>query len=305
VRREEERRERKRKGAVAIVGAGRLASFLARALRESGYEITEIIARARPGSMRRARSLAKKVETRAVTAGNAALDADVIWFCVPDREIRAASEAAAARVLRSAGGKERSLERARVSYAFHSSGALLSDELGELREAGIGVASVHPLMSFVAGVRPSLRGVPFALEGDVAAIRVARRMVRELGAESFVLLAGRKSAYHAWATMTSPLLVAYLVTLEEAGRQAGLSRERARRMSLPIILQTLANYGRRGPANAFSGPFIRGDSETVAKHLALLQESPSIRAVYVALARVALARLPAGNRRELEKLLAE
>jgi predicted short-subunit dehydrogenase-like oxidoreductase (DUF2520 family) len=103
--------------------------------------------------------------------------------------------------------------------------------------------------------------------------------------------------------MTSPLLVAYLVTLEEAAREAGLSRERARRMSLPIILQTIANYGRLGAANSFSGPFIRGDAGTVAKHLELLKNNPVTRAVYVALARAALKRLPVKNRDDLRCLL--
>jgi predicted short-subunit dehydrogenase-like oxidoreductase (DUF2520 family) len=158
-------------------------------------------------------------------------------------------------------------------------------------------------MTFVAGARPSLTGVPFAVEGDAAATRVARRIVRQLGGESFALPASRKAAYHAWATMTSPLLLAYLVTLEEAARAAGLSRQDARRNSLPIIRQTLANYSRLGPARSFSGPMVRGDAETVAKHLAALQKHPGPREVYVALARAALRSLPVKNQNDLKRSL--
>jgi predicted short-subunit dehydrogenase-like oxidoreductase (DUF2520 family) len=172
-----------------------------------------------------------------------------------------------------------------------------------LRKAGAAVASVHPLMTFVAGARPSLQGVPFAIEDDDAATRVARRIVRELGGESFRLPASRKAAYHAWATLTSPLLLAFLVTLEEAARAAGLTREDARRKSLPIIQQTLANYSRLGPAQSFSGPLVRGDAETVARHLAALKKNPEAREVYVALARAALRGLPVKNRDELTRLL--
>ena len=127
--------------------------------------------------------------------------------------------------------------------------------------------------------------------------------VRELGGESFSLPAAHKAAYHAWATLTSPLLVAFLVTLEEAARAAGLSRQDARRKSLPIITQTLANYSRFGPAQSFSGPLIRGDADTVAKHLAVLKNHPGAREVYVALARAALRGLPVKNRDELKRLL--
>jgi predicted short-subunit dehydrogenase-like oxidoreductase (DUF2520 family) len=295
---------------VAIVGAGALASFLAPALRAAGYRVTEIIAREPAKSMRRARALARKVGAKVATVAKASLGADLLWLCVPDRAIRAAAKGLAARVSvlssekasRRASGLEKH-EADGIRCAFHSSGALGSSELDALRAAGIAVASVHPLMTFVDGARPSLAEVPFALEGDGAAMRMARRIVGDLGGEAFALPAGRKRAYHAWATMTSPLLVAYLVALEEAARGAGLSRERARRMSLPIIRQTLANYARRGPAKSFSGPLIRGDVETVAKHLMLLRASPMTREVYVALAKVALEKLPVKNRAALRRLL--
>jgi predicted short-subunit dehydrogenase-like oxidoreductase (DUF2520 family) len=251
----------------------------------------EIIARRRPQSQRRARTVAAKLGARTTTIETAALDAELLWFCVPDREIRGVAASIAAR---GASG---------IRFAFHPSGALLSRELRALRKAGVAVASVHPLMTFVPRSRPSLTGVPFALEGDAAAVQLARRIVRELGGESFVLPAKRKAAYHAWATMTSPLLLAYLVTLEEGARAAGLSRANARRTSLPIIRQTLKNYGTLGPKHSFSGPFMRGDAETVAKHLALLKKRPGVRGVYVALARAAMEGLPAKNRNKLRRLL--
>ena len=276
---------------MAIVGAGSLATFLATALRESGYFVTEIISRNSPRSLRHARTLASKVGARAVTERAAAFDAELLWFCVPDRAIQEAALFLAARA------------KGRLRFAFHSSGALLSRELGSLRKSGAAVASVHPLMTFVPGSHPALAGVPFALEGDAAATRLARRIVRDLGGDSFTLPAARKAAYHLWATFTSPLWLAFLVTLEEAARGAGLTRADARRKSMPIIRQTLENYSRLGPEHSFSGPIIRGDVTTVAKHLAVLKKHPPVRDVYVALARAALDLLPARNRNELRRLL--
>jgi predicted short-subunit dehydrogenase-like oxidoreductase (DUF2520 family) len=283
---------------IAIVGAGRLAAFLAVRLKGAGFIITEIVARDSPRSRRRARSLAAKVGALAVTTHSAALNADLLWVCVPDGEIRHVSSSLADGAFARA-----SANQVKVRFAFHSSGALLSRELEPLRKAGAAVASVHPLMTFVAGAHPSLVGVPFALEGDRAATRLARRIVRELGGESFSLPASRKAAYHAWATMTSPLLLAFLVTLEEAGAAAGLAPADARRKSLPIIRQTFANYARLGAARSFTGPLIRGDAETVAKHLAVLKKHPRARRVYVALAQAALRSLPVKSRNALKRLL--
>ncbi len=243
--------------------------------------------------MQRARSLAAKVKARTATVDSAALDADLLWFCVPDRQIRTVAASIADR------------GAATIRFAFHSSGALLSRELDALRKQDVAVASVHPLMTFVPRSRPSLASVPFALEGDAPATKLARRIARDLGGESFSLPARKKTAYHAWATMTSPLLLAYLVTLEEAAGAAGLSREDARRMSLPIIVQTLANYGSVGSKHSFSGPFIRGDAETVAKHLAVLKKLSGAREVYVALGRTALRGLPVKNQKELRRLLSD
>jgi predicted short-subunit dehydrogenase-like oxidoreductase (DUF2520 family) len=158
-------------------------------------------------------------------------------------------------------------------------------------------------MTFVHGSTPSLKGVPFALEGDPAAVRVARRIVRDIGGETFPISRNRKMAYHAWGAFTSPLLIALLVTGEEVARAAGLSTAEARRRSLPILRQTLANYGKLGPAGAFSGPIVRGDAGVVRRHLRELKKMPEARAVYLALARAGLPYLPARNRRELKKLL--
>lgn len=287
------------KPTVAMVGTGRLATFLALALHDAGFRITEIVTRNSTRSRRHARVLAARVGARLVTANSAVIDATLLWFCVPDREI---CGAAAAQAVRLTAGATRHKPSA-LRFAFHSSGALLSRELAPLRNAGIAVASVHPLMTFVAGAHPSLKAVPFAMEGDAAATRVARQIVSQLGGESFSLPAKRKAAYHAWATLTSPLLLAFLVTLEDAASAAGFTRAQARRKSLPIVRQTLANYSRLGPARSFSGPLVRGDAETVARHLSILKQRPGAREVYLALARAALRRLPVKNRSGLGKLL--
>ena len=276
---------------IAVVGPGRLGTALAVELTRAGYRVREIISRGSRNSRRRASELATLVRSRAATSPNARLDADLIWFCVPDREIVAAAR------------KLAPLTRWKGKIAFHSSGALASDELNALRLHGAAVASVHPMMTFVRGSIPSLKGVPFGVEGDAAAVRVARRVVDDLGGEVFTVRKPDKAAYHAWGSFASPLVVAVLVTAEQVARAAGLSAAEARRKMLPIVEQTVANYARLGPAGAFSGPVVRGDAAIIGKHLQVLRKVPGAKEVYVALARVALHHLPVRNRKELEKVL--
>ena len=279
------------KPSIAIVGAGRLGAALAMELRRAGYTISEIVSRNNAASKRKAADLARRVGARPSNASRARLNADVIWFCVPDREIKNAAHQLASAI------------EWKGKIAFHSSGALLSDELDILRQRGAAVGSLHPMMTFVSGSIPSLKGVPFAMEGDAAATRAARRFVRELGGEAFTIRKQHKTAYHAWGSFASPLLVATLVTAEQLARAAGLSAREARRKILPIVKQTIANYEMLGPAGAFSGPIVRGDAEIVRKHLQVLKKVPEAREVYLALARAALRHLPSRNRAQLKKAL--
>jgi predicted short-subunit dehydrogenase-like oxidoreductase (DUF2520 family) len=54
----------------------------------------------------------------------------------------------------------------------------------------------------------------------------------------------------------------------------------------------MENYLRNGAAASFSGPIVRGDEQTVRKHLAALKKFPQQRAVYKALAESAIQLLP-------------
>lgn len=141
------------------------------------------------------------------------------------------------------------------------------------------------------------------MEGDAAAVRSARQIVRALGGEAFTIRKQYKAAYHAWGAFASPLLVAMLVTAEQLARKAGLSAVGARKKMLPIVRQTIANYGALGAAGAFSGPIVRGDAEIVRKHLQVARKVPEATQVYLALARAALQYLPARNRGQLKRAL--
>ena len=281
---------RSRKPSVAIVGAGNLAAALAVSLHASGYSVDEVISRRDKKSFQRASQLAAEVAAIPSTLVDARLRAGVIWFCVPDGAIAAAAQSLTLKT------------NWKAKIALHSSGALSSDELRVLRQRGAATASVHPLMTFVRGSRPSFLGVPFAIEGDRQASTVARSIVRDLGGLPYPIARTEKEAYHAWGMFVSPLFAALLIAAERVAEAAHVNRKEARSRAVPILRQTLENYARLGAPESFSGPIARGDVETVKKHLNVLKNISGARDVYIALARIALRDLPAKNRRELQKL---
>ena len=276
---------------IAIVGAGNLGTALAVSLRRAGYKIEWVMGHARGASLKKARKLARQVGALASVGPQAKMRTEIVWFCVPDGEI--------ARAARSLAGKVAWKEK----IALHSSGALTSDELEVLRRRGATAASVHPMMTFVRGSQPSLAGVPFAVEGDAAAVRMAQRIVNDLGGYPNPISKQDKAAYHAWGAFASPLFTALLATAEQVATIAGVRRREARRRMIPILLQTLANYAAFGAGGAFSGPIVRGDVDTVKRHLRVLRKAPAVRDVYRSLALAALRQLPRKNLRAMEKAL--
>jgi predicted short-subunit dehydrogenase-like oxidoreductase (DUF2520 family) len=281
---------------ITIAGAGNLGAVLAVCLHRAGYVIDQIVFRDSRGSRRRASLLAKRVGARPVGVARAVIESDLVWFCVPDDSIAEAARSLA----------QKADWKGRV--ALHSSGALASDELAALRRRGAQVASVHPMMTFVAGSSRtgssrSLAGVPFAIEGDAAAVRAGRAVVKELGGKAYTIRGRDKVAYHAWGTFASPLFTALLATTEHVAAAAGVNRREAKRRMLPILRQTLANYEALDAAGSFSGPIVRGDVETIRRHLRILRKVPAAGEVYAALAKAAVRYLPGKRKRTVRKLL--
>ena len=276
---------------ITLVGPGNLGRVLGLALHAAGYRIDEIVARDAPESRKRGRALARRVGARAATYADAQLTSDIIWLCVSDDAI-----APTASVLAPS-------QNWKGKIALHSSGARSSRELEPLARRGAAVGSLHPMQTFVRASRATLAGVSFAVEGDAAAVRIGRRIARDLGGSVFTIRPEAKVLYHAIGSFCSPMIVATLSTAERIARAASIPPAAAKRIMHPILRQTIANYLAKGPAAAFSGPINRADINTIRKHLEALREVPGAREIYLALARSALRSLPVSDRGAVRRIL--
>lgn len=278
---------------ITIVGPGRLGSALAVNLHRAGWNVAGLVVRSGRRKSGGAARLARAVGARVDRLGESRLPLGLVWITVPDDGIAAIAAELAER------------HDWRGVTVFHSSGALASDALQVLRTKGARVASVHPGMTFVAKSLPALKGVPFGIEGDPAALRLARKIIADLGGTAVTIRKENKVLYHAFDAFASPLLIALMAGLESVGRAAGIPEKKLRTMAGPLLRQTLENYLRHGAAAAFSGPFVRGDAEVIRKHVEALKKAPEARRVYVALAQMAVKKLPVKNRAVLDQSLRE
>jgi len=274
---------------ISFVGAGALASGLARLLHGQGFTIGEIITRPSAGSQRKARALARAVGAEATTLGNANLGCGVLWLAVPDAAVEEVSQRLA------------QCERL-PPVVLHASGALSSQALAALASRGVDTGSAHPMMTFVAGEPPALRDAWFAVEGSPRAQRAARSMAAKLGARSFTIKPASKALYHAFGAMLSPMLATELEAAERIGLRSGITSKDVRRIMAPIVLRTVENVLRKGAGKSFSGPLARGDVPTVGMHVDALDGSPE-SGVYRALMEYAITTLPVKRGAEMKKLL--
>lgn len=248
------------KPSIAVIGAGKVGSALAILLHKKGYAVSGVASRTLDSAARLAGRLNCPVFE---DCARAARGADVVFVTTPDREIAPVS----ARI--AAGGGYRPGQ-----VVAHTSGAHPSGELHGAREAGALAVSIHPLQSFaeVEGAMENLPGSYFALEGDEGAVKLAERIVKDLGGKSFIIDAGDKPLYHAAACIASNYLVSLMHFATGLYQNFGLSREEAFKALLPLVRGTVENIRRAGPVKALTGPLARGDVPTVKGHLEALEK---------------------------------
>ena len=293
---------------VSIIGAGRVGTALAIALDRTGHSLNLIVARLGVNAERASKlaggqgtSLSARQFRQMLTSENPLFPPNsLIIIATPDDVIPS--------VARELAG---SMNLQRGLIALHTSGALTSHVLHPLRVRGISVGALHPLVSIsdpVIGAR-SLSQAHFCVEGDAAASRAAKSIVRKIGGRVFTIRAELKPLYHAAALMASPNFTALIDIALEMLSRCGLSANQARNVLLPLIKSTTDNLAIADPAHALTGTFKRGDVVTIKKHVEAISSQKLFDALeaYVLLGRhsLKLARPSRHTRAEIDQILNE
>lgn len=257
---------------VAIVGAGNVGSILAKAFYGQGYPLTGIASR----TLESAEKLAKLFNVMPTTRPAEIIQyADIVVIATPDRCIRQVVEEVA---------QDEGFRPGQV--VLHTSGSLSAEVLHCAREQGAFVGCIHPLQSFADKERGGelLLETYFALGGDAQAIGVGEKIVQDFSGQSFILRDEDRPLYHAAACIASNYLVSLLHWSTQIYERIGLTPQQASNALMPLVQGTLGNIVKLGPMKALTGPVSRGDGDTVAIHLAAL-ENKEEQQLYRELAR--------------------
>lgn len=245
-------------GRVAIVGAGQAAWALSLGLMHAGVNITQVWSR--HAGRGKALSNRLEVEHQMITKSHvSSWTGDVLVLAVSDKAV---AEVAT------------QFECQDHQHIIHCGGTLSMEILARHPRHGV----LWPVMNLSQPHENLLQGVPMLLETNNEPLRqMLEAWCRGLQAHPIPSTLAQRVQIHLAAVMTANfnnLLLHWGHKILEGQGEHGLL--------LPILQQQLRLFTKNSadPLTRQSGPAHRGDTETMDKHLALLEQDPEGQALY-------------------------
>lgn len=175
-------------------------------------------------------------------------------------------------------------------FIIHLSGRSGAALLAPLHRRGALTAAVHPAMTFTGDPSQEvarMAGATFVITADDGPpIVAARQLVARLGGVAEQVEEGQRALYHAALCHAANHLVTLIAGSRDALVAAGIADPSA--LLGPLVRAALDNGLDRGMA-ALSGPLLRGDADSIDRHLsALSADQPQLLPAYRAMATATL-----------------
>lgn len=254
-----------------IIGTGKLGSALAKALNQAGY-LKWVVARS-DASKERVKFLEK--DTIYETLAGITDLPKFIFITVNDPYISEVAEYLC----------EIFREGLKDKIIAHCSGTLGVNELMECTKYGACIAAIHPFQTFYYPQDDVFDGIPWGIEADEDdSIRnKINEVVQNLGGKAIYLSSdtiNNKELYHASAVIASNFLTSVIKLSADVAKKANIKPEE---FLGPIIKTTVKNNLRDLHSDTglpLTGPFARGDIETISKHVNALKNDRNLLTAY-------------------------
>lgn len=267
---------------IFVIGAGAVGGSLALALhkgRQNVIGISDI-------NEERVLSVARRVKAAAFASSlpGEIQNAHVVIVAVPDPLISSIADQA---------------RRAGVARAdqvwLHLSGAFGADELSPLaavdQEAMTpGLGTFHPALVFAPNMVTNIpRDTVFAVDGNCDRVFAVTEELAHSIAGKIVRVKGEKRAdYHAALVLASNCVAALLAEARGLLVENGQSEQEAEDITVSLAQSAILRAVSDGIDRSLSGPIQRGNSQTVARHLATLRDKSDCQEIYKVLGRATL-----------------
>jgi predicted short-subunit dehydrogenase-like oxidoreductase (DUF2520 family) len=259
---------------VFILGAGQVGQGLYRAFRAAHVDMLGL-------HSRRPNGVATSSGHIPATIG----DANAVIVAVRDEQLNGALGEVIDAV--SPSGRRRV---ASGTVILHTSGGAEPEMLSRLGELGLSGGTFHPLVPFANPERAPelLRRGWIGIDGDDPARAMSRRLAGHLGARTLDIPPGMKSVYHAAAVISSNFPVVLEAVAARLMMDVGIPERSAQQAVHALVEGAISNTSGAPPEEVLTGPVVRGDVDTVHRHLQALRHHPEARALYRRLSFAAL-----------------
>ncbi len=262
--------------ALGFVGAGKAGTTLALAFSAAGYPVTAVYSRTASHAERVAHETGATICT---SPADAARFSEVLFLTVPDDAVVSVTHNIA-----QAGGFRSG------AAVVHCSGALPLDVLNEAADRETLTGFFHPLQVLLgASSIRQLRGAAVGIDGGLDLLPVLRTMATDLGATPVDVRDDARVPYHIAAVLAANYPFVLLAAASDLMQAAGISEECSLSSLLTLARGSLSSIEALGPRAGLTGPIVRGDAATVARHKQYLREhQPALLEVYRALGLLVL-----------------
>ncbi|MBI1192995.1 MAG: DUF2520 domain-containing protein [Bacteroidetes bacterium] len=284
------------------VGAGRLASAMLPALHHAGIKIEQVFSR----DASKAQAIGRLVNAQGIDSLHELDDSATLYLiAVPDDALPEVAAAVLSRIAASANTHDRALPPMLVHcsgsaslQALYPNGnrpnadgqnedkpnadGQIADASGALNKGStiqhnIPYGVFYPVQSFSYGIVPDFSQIPICLTGSTpqAEDRLAR-LAAALGSAVHRLSDAQRASLHLAAVLVNNF-PNHLFALAAQWMQA---HDLPFSMLQPLLLETARKATLADPRGLQTGPALRGDEATLARHLEALRHQPDLAELY-------------------------
>lgn len=238
---------------ICFIGAGNVATNMARALRSAGHDIVQVYSR----TMASATALAGIVESKAVTDINAVDDtADIYIISVKDDVIAHIAASLCPRICR--------------SVVVHTAGSVPIDVLSRVaKRCGV----IYPMQTFSKQRAVDFSEIPCFIEAnDDDTLAVIERLARSISRNVCRMTGSDRRRLHLAAVYACNFANHCYEMAAEILASAGINFN----VLLPLIDETARKVHSLSPLKAQTGPAVRDDKKVMEAHLRLLDDMSAI-----------------------------
>lgn len=242
---------------IVFVGAGNLATNLAKALATVGHRIIQVYSR----TMESASDLSKIVGAEAVNdIGNVTSDADLYIVSVKDSALEGLLPALC-------GGKE-------DKVFLHTAGSM---PMGVFEGVANHFGVLYPMQTFSKSKEVDFSDIPCFVEyNDDKARKMIGDLAHQLSCKVFELNSADRKYLHLSAVFACNFANHCYAISEKLLARHGIPFE----VMLPLIDETARKVHQLSPLVAQTGPAVRYDENVIRKQTELLTDSPLTKEIY-------------------------